>query len=265
MQNTIDFIQSKIDVVPEIGMILGSGLGDIADEIDGVKIPFADIPNFANSSVKGHKGQLVIGELCGKKVMAMQGRFHFYEGYPMQKIVFPLKIMKKLGVEKLLVTNAAGGVNKEFTPGDLMIIKDHINFMGTNPLVGKNEEELGERFPDMSEAYNQDLRKIAEEKANNLNIKIQEGVYVAGTGPSYETPAEIRMFRTLGADAVGMSTVPEVIAANYLGIKVLGISCITNMAAGILNQPLNHQEVIETANKVKKDFSLLVKEIISSI
>lgn len=264
MENTIEFIKNKTDIKPEIAMILGSGLGVIADSIEGVRIPFEEIPGFLASKVEGHAGQLVIGKLQEKNVIAMQGRFHFYEGHSMQQVTFPVKVMKKLGVEKLIVTNAAGGVNKSFNPGDLMIIKDHINFMGTNPLIGPNDN-MGERFPDMSNAYNKELRALARKTATELGQKIQEGTYVACTGPSYETPAEINGFRTLGADAVGMSTVPEVIVANHCGLRVLGISCITNMAAGVLDQPLNHQEVIETSAKVQKDFIALVNGILKVI
>ena len=200
-----------------------------------------------------------------KTVIAMEGRFHYYEGYSMTEVTFPVRVMKLLGVETLIVTNAAGAVNTSFTPGDLMIINDHINFSGSNPLIGKNLSELGTRFPDMSEAFNKDLISKVKDIAKSININIQEGVYVMASGPSYETPAEIRMYRLLGADAVGMSTVPEVIVANHCGMKVLGISCMTNMAAGILDQPLNHEEVIETSNKVKTDFIKLMNSIVKEI
>lgn len=265
MEKTLEFIQKITNIRPEIGIILGSGLGNMANEIEGVKIPYADIPDFCTSTIEGHAGQLVIGYLEGKKVVAMQGRFHYYEGYAMQDVVLPIRVMKKLGIEKIIVTNAAGGVNKDFKPGDLMIINDHINFMGANPLVGKNTGEFGVRFPDMSEAYKKYLAEIAKNKAEELGINIKEGVYIACSGPSYETPAEIRMFRTWGADAVGMSTAPEVIVANHAGIDVLGISCITNMAAGILNQPLSHDEVISTSRRIKKDFTALIKGIVKEI
>lgn len=265
MKKTIEFIQSRTNIKPEIGIILGSGLGTMANEIEGIKIPYSEIPNFCTSTIEGHAGQLVIGYLEGKKVIAMQGRFHFYEGYSMKDVVMPIHVMKKLGIEKLIVTNAAGGVNESFKPGDLMLIKDHINFMGSNPLMGKNLNEFGARFPDMSEAYKKYLIEIAKKKANELGIDIKEGVYVACTGPSYETPAEIRMFRSWGIDVVGMSTAPEVIVANHAGIHVLGLSCVTNMAAGILNQPLCHEEVIETSRRIKKDFVALVKGIIKEI
>lgn len=265
MEKTIEFIKSRTNIKPEIGIILGSGLGTMANEIEGIKIPYSEIPNFCTSTIEGHAGQLVIGNLEGKKVIAMQGRFHYYEGYSMKDVVMPIHVMKKLGVSKLIVTNAAGGVNKEFRPGDLMLIKDHINFMGSNPLIGKNPTEFGVRFPDMSEAYKKYLLEIAKKKAVELGIAVQEGIYIACTGPSYETPAEIRTFRTWGADVVGMSTAPEVIVANHAGIDVLGISCVTNMAAGILDQPLCHEEVIETSRRIKKDFVALVKGIIKDI
>jgi len=265
MKKTIEFIQNRTNIKPEIGIILGSGLGTMANEIEGIKIPYSEIPNFCTSTIEGHAGQLVIGYLEGKKVIAMQGRFHFYEGYSMKDVVMPIHVMKKLGVEKLIVTNAAGGVNTEFKPGDLMLIKDHINFMGSNPLMGKNLTEFGARFPDMSEAYKKYLIEIAKKKAIELGIDIKEGIYVACTGPSYETPAEIRMFRSWGVDVVGMSTAPEVIVANHAGIHVLGLSCVTNMAAGILNQPLCHEEVIETSRRIKKDFVALIKGIIKEI
>ena len=266
MESTANYIQSKIkDFKPEIGIILGSGLGDFADSFDSVVIPYNDIPGFEKSNVQGHKGQLVFAEVNGKNVVMMQGRYHFYEGYSMQTVTYPVKVMKKLGVKTLIITNAAGAVTPEYTPGDLMLITDHINFMGTNPLIGKNDETLGTRFPDMSEVYSKDLIDKAEVIAKNLNINYQKGVYAATTGPSYETPAEIKMFRLLGANAVGMSTAPEAIVANYCGLKILGISCLTNYAAGVSENPLNHQEVIDTANRVKESFKNLLLEILKAI
>ncbi|MBI0576221.1 purine-nucleoside phosphorylase [Neobacillus cucumis] len=266
IQNAAGFLKGKYSKTPKIGLILGSGLGVLADEIaQPVKIPYHEIPDFPVSTVEGHAGQLVFGSLSGAEVVAMQGRFHFYEGYSMDKVTFPVRVMKELGVEMLIVTNAAGGVNESFSPGDLMIITDHINFMGTNPLIGPNDSKLGVRFPDMSEAYTKELRAIAKEIAGSLKIEVKEGVYVGFTGPVYETPAEIRMARVLGGDAVGMSTVPEVIVARHGGLKVLGISCITNMASGILDQPLSHDEVIETTEKVKANFLLYIKEIVKGI
>jgi purine-nucleoside phosphorylase len=265
-QKAASFINSRFQDTPEIGLILGSGLGVLADEIENpVRIPYSDIPEFPVSTVEGHAGQLVLGDLAGKKVVAMQGRFHYYEGYSMEKVTFPVRVMKLLGIEKLIVTNAAGGVNEEFEPGDLMIITDHINYTGTNPLIGANDERFGPRFPDMSEAYNKELNAKAKEIAANLGILVKEGVYVGFSGPTYETPAEIRFTRSMGGDAVGMSTVPEVIVARHSGIKVLGISCITNMASGILDQPLSHDEVIETTEKVKSSFLRFVKEIVNQL
>ena len=261
-----EYIKSKINETPQIGLILGSGLGVLGDEIENpVKISYDEIPNFPVSTVEGHKGQLVIGKLEGKTVIAMQGRFHYYEGYTMKDITFPVRVMKELGIETIFVTNAAGGSNKDFKPGDLMIITDHINLGGYNPLIGKNDDRLGVRFPDMSTAYNREYIDIAKKCAKELDINIKEGVYAFFTGPVYETPAEVRMASILGADAVGMSTVPEVIVASHSNLKVIGISCITNMAAGILDQPLNHEEVIETTQKVKSEFLNLVKSIVSEI
>lgn len=266
MELTINYIRDKIgSFTPEIGIILGSGLGDFADAFNSVKISYNDIPGFEKSAVQGHKGQLVFAEINGKKVVMMQGRYHFYEGYSLQTVTYPVKVMKMLGVKTLIVTNAAGAVDAEFTPGDLMLITDHINFMGTNPLIGKNDDFLGTRFPDMSEIYSKDLINKAENIAKKLNIKYQKGVYAATTGPSYETPAEIRMFKLLGANAVGMSTAPEATVANYCGLKVLGISCLTNYAAGVSDTPLNHQEVIDTANMVKENFKSFLLEILKTL
>lgn len=260
------YIASKTDAKPEIGLILGSGLGVLADEIENpTVIPYGDIPHFPVSTVEGHKGQLVIGTLEDKPVVAMQGRFHYYEGHGLEAVTFPVRVMKAIGVDKIIVTNAAGGVNESYRPGDLMLIKDHINLTGQNPLIGPNDQEMGVRFPDMSTAYCPDLRAIARNAAEQNGIQVQEGVYVGMLGPSYETPAEIRMLRILGGDAVGMSTVPEVIVARHAGIRVLGISCISNMAAGILPQPLSHDEVMETAEKVKHTFLTLVKAVIKKM
>lgn len=264
MTETLDFIRSKTDFKPSVGIILGSGLGELAQEIENpVTIAYQDIPNFPVSTVEGHKGCLVMGKLCGKGVVCMQGRFHYYEGYSLKQVVFPVYIMKQLGAKKLIATNAAGGINKSYLPGDLMLISDHINLMGTNPLIGKNDDTLGTRFPSMTEGYSLRLREIAKKAAAEVQINLQEGVYAAMTGPSYETPAEIRFLRTIGADAVGMSTVPEVIAANHCGMEVLGISCITNMASGVTDKPLSHEEVIETTNKASERFIALVKSIIA--
>lgn len=261
-----NYVKSKMNQVPEIGIILGSGLGELADLLEEkIIIKYGDVPNMPTSTVKGHAGQFVSGKLHGKNVIMMQGRFHYYEGNPMELLALPVYIMEKLGVEKLIVTNAAGGINTSFIPGDLMIINDHINFAFNNPLIGANDEEIGTRFPDMSNAYDKDLINIAKEVSKGYGIGAKEGVYLMMTGPNYETPAEIRMARILGGDAVGMSTVPEVIAAVHCGIKVLGISCITNMAAGILDKPLNHTEVMETSNMVKDKFKKFVINIVAKM
>nr|WP_239094095.1 purine-nucleoside phosphorylase [Bacillus sp. B15-48] len=266
VKEAVQFLKEKFPTQPKIGLILGSGLGVLADEIEeSVKISYRKIPNFPVSTVEGHAGQLVFGTLNGVTVVAMQGRFHYYEGYSMEKVTFPVRVMKQLGIETLIVTNAAGGVNEEFTPGDLMLISDHINNMGTNPLIGPNDSEIGPRFPDMSEAYSRELRKLAKDIAARLNIKVKEGVYIGNSGPAYETPAEVRMARFFGGDAVGMSTVPEVMVARHSNMKVLGISCISNMAAGILDQPLTHEEVIETTEQVRSIFLKYVKELVKEI
>lgn len=260
------FIQGKISTTPQIGLILGSGLGVLGDEVENPTfISYNEIPHFPESTVAGHKGRLVIGTLEGKQVIAMQGRFHYYEGYSMQQVTFPVRVMKQLGIESIIVTNAAGGINKDFEPGDLMVINDHINNMGDNPLIGPNNEALGVRFPDMSQAYDQAYSRHAEKCANELGLEVQQGVYVGNTGPTYETPAEIKMLRIIGGDAVGMSTVPEVTVAAHAGMRVLGISCISNMAAGILDQPLTHDEVIETTEKVKEDFLRFIKKVIHTL
>ncbi|WP_106497346.1 purine-nucleoside phosphorylase [Lentibacillus sp. Marseille-P4043] len=259
-------IQEKLQATPAIGLILGSGLGVLADKIENpTVIPYHEVPHFPESTVSGHKGQLVAGVLEGKQVIAMQGRFHFYEGYSMKQVTFPVRVMKELGITSLIVTNAAGGINETFNPGDLMLISDHINNMGTNPLIGPNNDAFGVRFPDMSQVYDKEYLAHAKSCANELGITVQEGVYVGNTGPTYETPAEIKMLRTMGGDAVGMSTVPEVIVAGHAGLRVLGISCISNMAAGILDQPLTHDEVIETTDKVRENFLQFVKKIIQTL
>ena len=251
---------------PTLGLILGSGLGVLGDQIEGADfVPYAEIPGFPVSTVEGHAGRLVFGELEGKQVVIMQGRFHYYEGYSMDEVVFPVRVMKLLGVETLVVTNAAGGVNTAFMPGDLMLISDHIKFFTDSPLRGHNIEELGPRFNDMSTAYTPALRSLARDAAAAQGIDVREGVYAHMPGPSFETPAEIRMLRTLGADAVGMSTVPEVIAAAHADMKVLGISAISNMAAGILDQPLNHEEVMETGRMVRDRFVGLVRAVVQAV
>ncbi len=266
MEETIKYINEKTNnFAPRIGIVLGSGLGEFADENCDYALSYSDIPNFIKSTVKGHKGRLVFSAISDKKVVMMQGRNHFYEGHSMSEITYPIKVMKKLGVETVILTNAAGAVNESFMPSDLMIITDHINFMGSNPLIGINDDSLGERFPDMSEVYRQDLIEVAEKCAKKLGIDIKKGVYFASSGPSYETPSEIKMIRIMGADAVGMSTVPEAIVANYCGLKVLGISCISNAASGVGSAKLSHNDVIETTDKVKSRFKLLLTEILENL
>ncbi len=251
---------------PSIGLILGSGLGDLADQIEhAVIISYNDIPHFPTSTVEGHAGQLVLGGIAGKSVVAMKGRFHFYEGYPQQEVVFPVFVMKLLGIETLLVTNAAGGMNSSFQAGDLMVITDHLNLTGANPLIGTHIAELGPRFPDMSRAYTPELVTLTEDIAQKHGFSIQKGVYAGISGPSYMTPAELIMLRKLGGDAVGMSTVPEVIIASFLGLNVVGISCITDMAIGEELEPLTHEQVMETANRTKPRFIQLVKGLIGEV
>jgi purine-nucleoside phosphorylase len=240
---------------PKTAIVLGSGLGDFADALENpISTPYDALPFWPPTQVVGHAGRLVIGEACGRRVAAMAGRVHAYEGHDLATVVFATRVMGRLGVRELILTNAAGGINTAFARGALMLIDDHINFMGSNPLVGANDERFGPRFPDMTEVYSSRLRHIAEDAARTRGIALSRGVYVAVHGPSYETPAEIRAFRAIGADAVGMSTVPEAIAARHMGIEVLGISCITNMAAGVLPQPLVHEEVIATAREVRGSF-----------
>jgi purine-nucleoside phosphorylase len=266
MWETIDYINTYTDYFkPEIGIVLGSGLGDLADKYCEYAIPYSHIPNFAQSTVEGHKGQLVFANIENRPVVMMQGRNHYYEGFSMEQITYPIKVMKALGVKIVILTNAAGAINKSFRPGDLMVITDHINFMGENPLRGKNDDNLGERFPDMSEIYNKNLIKIVDAAAKLLNINVKHGVYFASSGPSYETPAEINMARILGGDAAGMSTVPEAIVANYCGMKVIGISCISNYASGVSTKKLSHQEVIQTTQEVKDKFSALILKVLRNI
>ena len=263
MNESIEYIRKYTALRPQIGLILGSGLGSLTDEMtDSVEIPFEDIPHFAKPTVEGHSGKLVIGSLNGVIVAALSGRYHFYEGYPLSVVTYPVRILGLLGVKKLILTNACGAVNMSFKPGDLMVISDHLNLTFYNPLIGKNMDEFGPRFPDASEIYTKKLRKIAKNAANELDIKLQEGVYAWWTGPSYETPAEIKMIRILGGDAIGMSTVPEALVASHMGMEILGISCLTNMASGILSQKLSHQEVLDVAKEVKTRFQTLVKKIV---
>jgi purine-nucleoside phosphorylase len=258
------FIYSRTKLRPKIALVLGSGLGPFADEFaNATKIPYTEIPHFPRSTAIGHAGQLVVGNVDGIAVAGMQGRVHLYEGYSVKDVVFPIRVFARMGVKAVILTNAAGGI--KFTQGRLVIISDHINLQGVNPLTGLNDERFGQRFPDMSTAYDKRFREMAVGQGNRLGIGIDEGVYAALAGPSYETPAEIRYLRTIGADLVGMSTVPEVIAARHSDMKVLGISCVTNAAAGILNQPLNHREVLETAARVKGDFVALLKAVLPRI
>ncbi len=246
MRKTIDFIKNKTgDFKPESAIVLGSGLGAFCDSLEGIKIPYADIPGFAPSTVKGHKGELLFCEINSKKFVIMQGRFHFYEGHPLSVTTYPVKVFKKLGVDKIVLTNAAGSLRKDLPPGSIMAISDHINFMGSNPLIGKNDETLGTRFPDMNNLYSKRLREILFSCAQKLGIDLKEGVYCALTGPSYETPAEVKMLALLGGSATGMSTVPEAIVAKYCSMEVLGISLITNYAAGLSDIAPNHKEVVE--------------------
>jgi purine-nucleoside phosphorylase len=246
-----------------IALVLGSGLGAFADDLeDSVAVPYDEIPGFARSTVEGHAGRMVLGRVGGVALAAMQGRFHYYEGYALEDVVFPVRVLGLLGIKSLVLTNAAGGVNVAFEQGSLMIISDHLNLMGVNPLRGKNDERFGARFPDMSEVYSRAYQEIAAEEGRALSIELRRGIYAALSGPSYETPAEIRMMRTLGADAVGMSTVPEAIIARQMGINVLGLSCITNMAAGVFDQPINHEEVIETGARVNETFKELLRRVI---
>ena len=250
----------------KIGLILGSGLGGYAEKIENKRfVSYSELPGFPQSRVEGHKGRFVIGELFGKTVICMQGRFHYYEGYPQSQIALAVRVMKRLGVEKLLLTNAAGGVNLSFSPGDLMLISDHINFSGSHPLIGQNDEDFGPRFPDQTNVYDRDLRAGVRAAAKAAGVKLQEGVYMMFSGPTFESPAEIVFSRTVGASAVGMSTVPEAIAAAHCGIKTIGISLITNMAAGILDQPLSHEEVQETAAIASEKFTKLVDKIVETV
>ncbi|MBO6118751.1 MAG: purine-nucleoside phosphorylase [Bacteroidales bacterium] len=259
------FIESKITAKPSVAVILGSGLSDLANEIDNpVIIKYSEIPHFPVSTVQGHKGNLISGQIKGVNVLCMQGRFHYYEGYTMDEVTFPERIFAAMGIKTLIVTNAAGGVNKNFSCGDIMLITDHINFM-PNPLIGKNDERFGVRFPSMNEAYDKNLRQIAIQSAESLGIKLQQGIYVAGTGPSFETPAEYMMYRTIGCSAVGMSTVPEVIVARHCGIKVLGLSVISNVFNEDNNEEQTHDEVLENVNNASKNMVKLVKTIISRL
>ncbi|PYT79814.1 MAG: purine-nucleoside phosphorylase [Acidobacteria bacterium] len=261
-----DFICSRTKLRPHVALVLGSGLGAFADEFaNATKIPYAEIPYFPRSTAIGHAGRLVIGKVGAVPLAAMQGRVHLYEGYSAKQVVFPMRVFARMGVKAVILTNAAGGIKREFTQGRLVVIGDHINLQGVNPLTGTNDERFGLRFPDMTTTYDKRFREIAVAEGNRLGVRLHEGVYAALAGPSYETPAEIRYLRTIGADLVGMSTIPEVIAARHSGMRVLGISCVTNAAAGILDQPLNHLEVLETAERVKGQFISLLRAVIPRI
>lgn len=278
-QEAAEFIRSKYDKDIKIALVLGSGLGAFADELENaVKIPYQEIPHFAVSTVEGHAGQLVLGEIEGVSVAVQQGRFHYYEGYDIKQVIFPMRVFGVLGVETAIITNAAGSVLTSFKQGVLMLIRDHINMMGVSPLRGENDERFGPRFPDMTQVYDVELQRIAMEEAQKMHRKrveksekkkfkplLRRGVYCALAGPNYETPAEIRLFRMLGAAAVGMSTVPEAITARHQGMRVLGISCITNLAAGITNDEIDHEEVMETGEKVGKKFKKLLRRIIKRL
>ena len=266
IEKAASFIKSKIDTVPEIAIILGSGLGSLAEKIENpIIIDYKDIPSFPVSTAPGHKGRLIIGMLSGKNVLCMQGRFHYYEGYSTQQIIMPIRVMKLLGVKTLILTNAAGGINLGFSVGDIMAITDHINLTGTNPLIGKNDERFGERFCDMSYTYTPSLVSLAQKTAEELGIELKTGVYLGLTGPSYETPAEIRAFRTLGADTVGMSTVFEVIAAAHCGFDILAFSLVTNMAAGVLDKKLSESEVLEIGARRGNDMQKLIAKIVERL
>lgn len=265
IQETAKFISSKLGKTPDVAIILGSGLGGLVDQVkDAVEINYSDIPNFPKTTIVGHAGKLVVGTLGGKYILAMKGRFHYYEGNDISTVVFPIRVFQKLGIKNLLVTNAAGGINRNYNAGDLMLISDHIGLFAPSALRGSNIEDFGPRFPDMSEIYSKELIEVAEKSAKEIGIIVRKGVYLFTQGPNYETPSEIRFAEKSGADAVGMSTVPETVVARHGGMRTLGISCITNMAAGILNQPLSHEEVFETAEKTGMDFKRYIVKILEN-
>jgi purine-nucleoside phosphorylase len=265
-QHAARTIQARTTLEPRVAIVLGSGLGGFADEFeDAVAIPYREIPGFVSSTAQGHVGSLVIGKVDNIPVAAMQGRVHFYEGYSLEEVTFPIRTLKLLGIETLILTNAAGGIDVQLTQGALMVISDHLNLMGVNPLRGKNDERFGPRFPDMTEVYSRELQELVTQEARVLGTAVRRGIYAALAGPSYETPAEIHMLRAFGADAVGMSTVPEAIVARQMSMNVIGISCITNMAAGISEQTINHEEVMETGEKVRITFTQLLRRIITKL
>ena len=256
-------IRGRISAQPRIALVLGSGLGDFGDELkDAVAIPYQEIPGFPTSTVEGHAGRLVIGTVDDVPILAMQGRVHFYEGYSLEEVTFPIRTFKLLDINTLLLTNAAGGIDVQLSQGTLMLINDHLNLIGASPLRGPNDERFGPRFPDMTEVYSRELQEMAVEEARDMGVELRRGVYAALAGPSYETPAEIHMLRGFGADAVGMSTVPEAIVARQMGIEVIGISCITNMAAGLGNEKINHEEVVETGKQVRDTFANLLRRLV---
>ncbi len=266
LNKALEYINNNLVTKPEIAIILGSGLGGFAECIEDKEIiEYKDIPGFPVSTVSGHEGRFIIGKLYGKNVVAMQGRVHYYEGYSMDKVVMPVRLMKLMGAKKLLLTNAAGGINSSFEPGTLMAINDHITSFVPSPLIGSNPDSLGVRFPDMSKVYDRELLEILHDTAKELDIDLKDGVYLQTTGPNYETPAEIKMYKTLGADAVGMSTACEAMTAMHMGMRIAGISCITNLAAGISKTALNHEEVKATADMISDKFTRLVKEFIKKI
>jgi len=259
-------IRARMNVEPRIAVILGSGLGGFADDFDdAVGIPYEDIPGFMRSTAQGHAGRLVVGNVDSVPILAMQGRVHYYEGYSLEEVTFPVRTLKLLGIKTLILTNAAGGINVQLTQGALMVLSDHLNLMGDNPLRGPNDERFGPRFPDMSAVYSHELQELVVEEAKAMGVEVRRGIYGALSGPSYETPAEILLLRNLGADAVGMSTVPEAIVARQMGLEVLGISCISNMAAGISDEPINHEEVMATGDRVRGKFTELLRRVLSAI
>jgi purine-nucleoside phosphorylase len=266
VEETASHIRSRCGTLPDTAIVLGSGLGDFADRlVDAISTPYGNLPHWPAASVVGHSGRLVVGNSGTRRVAALAGRAHAYEGHHLSTVTFAVRVMGRLGVKQLILTNAAGGINTRFAEGALMVIDDHINLLGSNPLTGPNDDRFGVRFPDMSEVYSSRLRRIADEAAAAAGVAVEHGVYLATHGPSYETPAEIRFFRTIGADAVGMSTVPEAIAARHMGLEVLGISCISNMAAGVLPGPLNHEEVLEATRRVRGSFIALLEAIVDRL
>lgn len=259
-------IRARLTLEPRIAMVLGSGLGGFADDFDeAVRIPYEEIPGFPRSTVEGHSGRLVVGKVDGVPVLAMQGRVHYYEGYSLEEVTFPVRTFKLLDIKSLVLTNAAGGINVQLTQGALMVISDHLNLMGDNPLLGPNDERFGPRFPDMSAVYSPELQELVVEEAKAIGVEVRRGIYGGLSGPSYETPAEIHLLRNLGADAVGMSTVPEAIVARHMNLEVLGISCITNMAAGLGDQPIDHAEVMATGDRVRGTFTQLLRRVVNRI